>query len=218
MLFQNQPNNHPGAQPLRWITSRRWVDWLAIIVFGYLAYPPLQLIGNGDASWYLALLLVFYLVLIGVYLVRPPPRYAAMGWMERYLPLAVTFAPAAILQVHPDLQPPAAAVITCCFGIALALWGLLYLRGNFSIMVEGRVLVTHGPYRWLRHPIYLGEIITLLGLMWMSPHWITIAGASAIIAGQLWRAWLEERKLHTLFGADYANYCQQSWWFHRQPR
>ncbi|MDQ6963721.1 MAG: isoprenylcysteine carboxylmethyltransferase family protein, partial [Mariprofundales bacterium] len=154
------------------------------------------------------------LVLIAIYLVRPPPRNTAVGWMERYLPLAVTFAPAAILQVHPDITPPTAAIVTCCLGIVLALWGLLYLRSNFSIMVEGRDLVTAGPYRWVRHPIYLGEIVTLLGLIWLSPHWITIAGATATIAGQLWRAWLEERKLRQIFGTDYLNYCQHSWWFH----
>ena len=198
--------------------SRRWQDWLAVGVFGYLGYAPLQLILHHGASWYLALLLAFYLLLIVVYLVRPPPCDPASGWLERYLPLAVTFAPAAVLQVNLGLNPPAVAVFTCCAGIVLALWGLFYLRGNFSIMVEGRALVTHGPYRLVRHPIYLGEIITLLGLIGMSPHTITIVGAGAIILGQLWRAWLEERKLHRLFGSSYRHYCQHSWWWHPVPR
>jgi len=209
-------NSGPLNLMFRLISSRRWQDWIAIGVFGYLAYFPLQLIVHHGASWYLALLLAFYLLLITVYLLRPPPRQCAIGWMERYLPLAVTFAPAVILQVNPTLHPPAAALFTCCMGIALALWGLLYLRGNFSIMVEGRALVTQGPYRWVRHPIYLGEIITLLGMVWMSPHWITVLGASTIIAGQLWRAWLEDRKLRSIFALGHLAYCQKSWWFHQE--
>ena len=203
---------------MRVTLSHRWQDWLAVALFGYLGYAPLQLILHHGADWYPTLLLLFYLLLVAIYLVHQPPRHRASGWLERYLPLAVTFAPAALLQVNPSHAPPAAAVVTCCVGIVLALWGLLYLRGNFSIMVEGRGLVTTGPYRLVRHPIYLGEIITLLGLIWMSPHAITIAGAAVIILGQLWRAWLEERKLHRLFGAQYHEYCRRSWWFHPVSR
>lgn len=182
-------------------------------IFGWLAWGPLRLILAGHANSYLILMLAFYLLLVLVYLFRPPPAVPAIGPLERHLPLAVTFAPAAILRLHPTAAPPQGAILTCSLGVALALWGLIHLRGNFSIMVEGRALVTSGPYRWIRHPIYLGEIITLAGLVWLSPHPVTIAGALLIGCGQLWRAWLEERKLARCFGDRFDAYRRRSVWF-----
>ncbi len=199
--------------PPRWTPSQRWSDWLAAAVFAYLAWPPLQMIIRGAVSPYLILMFVFYLTLVLVYLFHSPPNIPARGWLERYLPLAVTFAPAVVFRIHPDAEPPAAALLLCTTGVALALWGLSALRGNFSIMAEGRALITNGPYRWLRHPIYLGEIITLAGLVWLSPHAITILGAAAIAAGQLWRAAIEERKLQQCFGEKFLDYRRKSWWF-----
>lgn len=42
---------------------------------------------------------------------------------------------------------------------------LFHLGRSFSIFPEGRRLVTHGPYRLIRHPLYLAEIISMLGIM-----------------------------------------------------
>jgi protein-S-isoprenylcysteine O-methyltransferase Ste14 len=49
-------------------------------------------------------------------------------------------------------------------GLLLALWSLLALGFSFSIAPEDRGIVERGPYRWIRHPMYLGEILSLLGL------------------------------------------------------
>ncbi|MDX8409486.1 MAG: methyltransferase [Mariprofundales bacterium] len=195
-----------------WWCTRRVADWLAVAVFGWIAWSPLQLMWQHGISGYVGLLALFYLLLIVIYLLRPPPRVAAEGWLERYFPLAVTFAPMVLLRVEPDPMPNSGAMVLCTSGIAFCLWGLIYLRGNFSIMVEGRQLVVAGPYRWLRHPIYGGEIVTLIGLMWLSPHWPTILVASLIVVGQWWRSWLEERKLCQVFGMDYERFRQGSWW------
>lgn len=49
-------------------------------------------------------------------------------------------------------------------GLLLALWSLIALGFSFSIVPEDRGLVERGPYRFVRHPMYLGEILSLLGL------------------------------------------------------
>ena len=43
----------------------------------------------------------------------------------------------------------------------LAVWGLLYLRKSFSIIPEARRVVSGGPYRFIRHPLYAAEIIVV---------------------------------------------------------
>jgi protein-S-isoprenylcysteine O-methyltransferase Ste14 len=42
---------------------------------------------------------------------------------------------------------------------------LFYLGRSFSIFPEGRGLVTRGPYRFIRHPLYVAEIVSMLGIM-----------------------------------------------------
>lgn len=50
-------------------------------------------------------------------------------------------------------------------GLAVGAWALAANRpGNFNIrpeVKEGATLVTHGPYRWVRHPMYLAVTVTM---------------------------------------------------------
>jgi len=101
-------------------------------------------------------------------------------------------------------------------GIALGLWALSANRiGNFNIRPDPRQggrLVRHGPYRWIRHPMYsalllagvactraAGDLTSLLAL-----------GALALVLGL--KARVEERAL-VLQHPDYRSYQQQSWRF-----
>jgi protein-S-isoprenylcysteine O-methyltransferase Ste14 len=49
-------------------------------------------------------------------------------------------------------------------GPVIALWGILYLGRSFGVFVEVRTVVLGGPYRWVRHPMYLGWICMYAGL------------------------------------------------------
>lgn len=67
-------------------------------------------------------------------------------------------------------------------GVALALWTLLHNRpGNFNVVPEPRAgghLVTSGPYRHIRHPMYLSLALCMAGV------------AAAAQAPVQWAAWL----------------------------
>src|SRR5580693_7581375 len=69
------------------------------------------------------------------------------------------------LAVHSIILEAIGALVFAC-GIALAVWARLHLGRNWGMPMTQRAepeLVTSGPYRFVRHPIYTGLLIGLLG-------------------------------------------------------
>ena len=92
-------------------------------------------------------------------------------------------------------------------GTVGAVVALYQLGRSFSIMAETRQLVTSGPYRFARHPLYLTEAIATFGLfMQFASLWTALLFA-AQIAFQLRRMHNEEAVLTVSF-PEYAVYRQ----------
>ena len=66
------------------------------------------------------------------------------------------------------IGPPRWSMVCIAAGILLGGWALLANRpGNFNFRPEpreGGMLIVHGPYRWVRHPMYLGLLLVSAGL------------------------------------------------------
>ena len=88
----------------------------------------------------------------------------------------------------------AGAVITLLGGL-LCLYSLSYLKRNFSIFVEVRTVVLRGPYRYIRHPMYAGEIAMVAGLLLVAPYCFGILILTALIILQYCRGRMEEMRL-----------------------
>ncbi len=105
---------------------------------------------------------------------------------------------------HPTLAPlPLLGLSLMAVGDAIALAGMLTLRRSFSVFAEVRELRTGGLYRFVRHPLYLGEIISAWGLALNWPVPWELGCAAAFTGLQLLRARLEERRL----GAHHPGYA-----------
>ena len=72
-------------------------------------------------------------------------------------------------------------------GTLFTIWSLLNLGRCFGLFPEVRGLVLTGPYRLVRHPVYLGELISGLGLVLAKPHPVVIALFVAFAALQYGR-------------------------------
>ena len=95
-------------------------------------------------------------------------------------------------------------------GVALMAWGFLTLyRANTTVLPHRRVerLVTHGAFRFRRNPIYMGEVLLLLGLAQAAGNiWMAIM-APLFALGVFALAILpEERHLEARFGDAYLDY------------
>jgi protein-S-isoprenylcysteine O-methyltransferase Ste14 len=101
-------------------------------------------------------------------------------------------------------------------GDALAVVGCVWLLGSvlalgrcFGMLPEARGLVTRGPYRVVRHPVYLGEITAILGLTVSAPAARNVVVLASLIAAQIVRSRLEERALGDAF-TQYASYAERT--------
>ena len=92
-------------------------------------------------------------------------------------------------------------------GLILAIGGVAQLRGLENISH----LVTTGLYSKLRHPIYTGFILWILG--WAIYHGAVVSffiGCAGIVNILYWRR-LEEKDLESWYGDDYRRYRQGTW-------
>lgn len=92
-------------------------------------------------------------------------------------------------------------------GLAFSVASVAVLGRCFGILPDVRGLVVRGPYRLVRHPLYLGELTAALGIVAGSKHPAAAAGAWLVCLGlQVARTHYEESNLRAQFPAyeDYA--------------
>jgi protein-S-isoprenylcysteine O-methyltransferase Ste14 len=158
-----------------------------------------------------------FAVLIIAFLCRTNPVNRSSGVQEIIIPLLGSALPFSLL-----LAPPAPLITgnrplfyALLWGMTaatvLTVAGMWTARRAFSITVEARTLVTGGPYRLVRHPIYTGEIFAAAAVAGIRFSLQNIAILTLFVAIQLYRSRLEEAKLRSAF-PDYGSFAARSWW------
>ena len=99
-------------------------------------------------------------------------------------------------------------------GVALAIWARLVLGRNWSGMVmtvkEGHELVQTGPYACLRHPIYTGLLLAILGTALTLGTLASYLGVAAGLAALIIRIGLEETLMSERFRESHDAYRQRT--------
>jgi protein-S-isoprenylcysteine O-methyltransferase Ste14 len=170
--------------------------------------PTLRLSAEaGYASLRTAVVLAFSLFVF----TRGPSRRPVRN------PLAVTACVAAVAGIV-FLQPPpedtGTALVLAGDLVALAgcVWllvAVLALGRCFGVLPEARGLVTRGPYRLVRHPVYLGELVACAGLLLAAPTAWNAFVASVFAGAQALRMRLEENELSLQF-PEYSGYAAET--------
>lgn len=92
-------------------------------------------------------------------------------------------------------------------------WAILILRpGRFNVrptIKDGATLITHGPYRVIRHPMYTSLLLSGLGLLFITWSWLRLAALLALGLVLLLKLRLEERLLRQHF-SGYSSYQKRS--------
>lgn len=117
------------------------------------------------------------------------------------------------LQLGPVRPELVAAAVLAVAGAALGLAALAANRpGNFNIHPaprEGGRLVAHGPYRWIRHPMYAAVLLMAAAAAVVAASLVAAVAWLALLAVLLAKALLEERWLAS-HHAGYAEYCRHT--------
>lgn len=107
-----------------------------------------------------------------------------------------------------------AGLVLFAVGIVLRLWPVFVLGPRFSPVVAvqpGHTLVTDGIYRHIRHPSYLGLLVTVLGWALVFRSAVGVLLMLLMIPAIHARIEAEERLLGAEFGQEYAAYRARSW-------
>ena len=124
----------------------------------------------------------------------------AVALARRRVPLGFLFGALAVWLARPTPQSLAIGAVVAVVGEALRIWGAGHLE-------KGREVTSSGPYRWTRHPLYLGSTLMGVGLAIASASVIVVALVVVYLAITLWAAIrTEESHLTEKFGSAYPNY------------
>ena len=158
------------------------------------------------------LALAYFTLLVVLYAVRLPQRGTDHRFAVIFIAFSGTFAAISASFLPGGTRRDGLLLfgdILATAGLAYSVWGLAYLRRSFSIIPEARRLVTGGPYALSRHPVYLGEIATALGINIASGGWLSALAVVYFIACELARMRWEERILAQTFPAQYPEYARR---------
>lgn len=147
---------------------------------------------------YQVLMTVFYLMVLFFLLTRNSasarsgriaPTVAA--YIGSFLPFLFAFAGGS--EVSEGLALFAVGLMT--LGMVFTVWSLMTLGKSFGVEPQVRTLVQDGPYRLIRNPLYVGEMVTLIGAVCFSPTLLKTAILVVLAAVQAYRAIQEEQLL-----------------------
>lgn len=123
----------------------------------------------------------------------------AVALSASFMMIGLSVVPTGPVVWSAAAQVAEVGLVITLIGAALAVTALASLKSSFAIVPEARTIVVSGPYRLLRHPMYLAELLMLFGVIVGYVHLTTLVGALIVVGLQIYRIRAEERLLQAAF-------------------
>ena len=140
-----------------------------------------------------------HLIVLGIALTRPQPKvrdYSLASSMAVAVAYAYPYAQVIYLRWSPGhVASPAVGLVLVTLAAGLSLVSLLTMGRRFGVRPALRGLVTSGPYRFVRHPMYLSYVLADTGYNLQEWNSVTLLLVSVGWASLVYRIQAEERVL-----------------------
>jgi protein-S-isoprenylcysteine O-methyltransferase Ste14 len=117
-----------------------------------------------------------------------------IAWTSALLPFAV----------RVNNSVPAINRFLSLAGVVIAIWAIAALGKSFDVSPADRGLIKHGPYKWLRHPMYASELFSVITIVVVDLSWRNILVTVVLLATLYLRIHWEEKIIR-----GYADYGKQ---------
>jgi protein-S-isoprenylcysteine O-methyltransferase Ste14 len=203
-----------GGQRLSLPFLLDWGERLAVA--GLFAWIVHAKTAAHEVNWFFWLYLLSEGLVVGFILARrgtdkvtPRPFDWFLAISATLLPMFVSANPpveAARFQVFASIVSVGTAIYVV--GACWQIWAKLTLRRSFGIVAANRGVKSSGPYRYMRHPMYFGYLMTHIGMFIVSPNLWNIGIYAFAWLFQIMRLMAEERLLTE--DATYQEYTQRT--------
>ena len=151
-------------------------------------------------------------LLAGWWPILPFLAVAVMSWFDHFTAVHWKFL---VQRPSLNLLQVVSGASLIVAGNALDLSGYETLFRSFSVLPEARELKTSGLYRFVRHPVYLGQFLSQAGvwLIFAPAHWGLWSYYAIFIVLQMWRTRREDAVLERAFGNVYLEWKERTFWF-----
>jgi protein-S-isoprenylcysteine O-methyltransferase Ste14 len=151
------------------------------------------------------LLLISEGLVVAFLLVRRPAARMSTDWREWAVALTATLVPMFVNQSNDsNLAPAAACAALLLMGLIIQVHAKLALGRSFGCVPAHRGLKMDGPYRFVRHPMYCGYLLSHMGFLLMNPTMRNVVVYGLSWALQVPRIFAEERLLSS--DLEYRDY------------
>jgi protein-S-isoprenylcysteine O-methyltransferase Ste14 len=156
-------------------------------------------------------LLLSEAIVVALTMVRRPPRLVDRSMRARVLTIVSVLGPPLLAPgTAAALAPETVTVALSCAGLAVVIAGKITLGRSFALLPANRGVVSTGLYRIVRHPIYMGYLVTHAAFLAASPTLWNIAALVVADGALLMRAVCEEDTLAT--DPQYRDYMTRVRW------
>jgi protein-S-isoprenylcysteine O-methyltransferase Ste14 len=203
-----------GATFSAWFADDRWSDLIGFVFFAALAVWTVVQVPT--LSVWLLPTFAHELFSAVAFMIRDRARATAPSLTARITAYGGTLVIVAFVHISRLWKPEwlarttsaeaaTAGTILWLVGSVVVVFSIWWLRHAFSIEPEARRMITSGPYRFARHPIYSGYALQYIGLSMNYPTAALAVVMVAWVCFTLARIRFEERVLSQAF-PEYTNY------------
>lgn len=169
-----------------------------IVIAGLYCWFVLRLFQHFTAggAWVNLLMLPSEGLVLFFILIRRRSENVSRRWTDWVLAVCGSAAPLLVVAAAGrNLAAPAVAGVLVIMGIFVQVHAKLVLRRSFGCVAANRGLKSSGPYRFVRHPMYLGYLLSHIGFLLMNATLWNLSVYVFCYCMQIPRIFAEERML-----------------------